>query len=947
MRFRRITFTLFCLLLSISVCHTQSNISDVQYTTQSGMLSNVTYHGIFDQSDFLWICQNHGLSRFDGTHFTNFTVDDGLPDNDVVCVTEDTKGTIWAQPFQREAAFLKKGAFRFQNVNTIIHPDTVKKDQFYRVFALKNGKVGLVTESGVIRILGNDRWISSYYLNTPLLYFNIFLYEPEDGKIILLSSQNQFIIDLSKKTLQRKPFYRFVRIDYNNEWICFQNIDNSSSVLCENIRSKKQYLIEDVRTSHRFGIFKTGVLINQDGANLSFYNFRTKKVTDLAKQVILAHAIENKAGTVQVLFTADNGIHLQSREPASGTRFKNKSPAFFYLNENQIYVSDAVGNLLNLPNDAKKNISSETFVSGVFSEKIRGMDLVYGGKTIISNENELVREAAKMRGSKAVYLLNDSIRYVATYKGAFLFNNRTRRAKNIYLGRTTAISAGPKGSIFIGTIRGLIEYRSDGKLIDWSETGKFRQIRITDLCFRKQVLWVATAGNGLSAIFNGKAHSILNSKNGTSRNHIETIEESDNNQLYLGYTTGAQKLTYTFDGYQIHLKNLVTLDIFKDDGIRDFFFHNGIVYGLSTTSLYQFNTRKKIPVRSFQLQITRLSLNNVIRKVQRQIVVNAGKYDLQIEFSTQNYQRLPIHYRYQVNKEEWNYLSDGSLSLDKLGPGEYQVTIQVLNNYNRPSDSQIITISIAYPFYVQSWFIISTAFCLVVLIYLLARYYTKNHFQKLNDKLIQQNKLRELELIALKAQINPHFVFNCLNTIKGLIHQKRILEADLYIDRFAQLFRNTLEASFEQDYPLSSEINYLRAYLEIEQMSMNYRFDFEFLIDPAINPDQTFIPAMLLQPHVENAVKHGVSILRERKGMISISFQKQDDFLVCTVRDNGPGRIHEKKQAEHHTGKGISITEKRARLYAIETAFIEHGSEGVSIILKLQMTKQHDSRTHH
>jgi len=944
-----LTTNLIC--ICIAAGYSQTNLHTVQYTTQSGMLSNTTYYGLFDRDNFLWICQNHGLSRFDGTHFTNFTVEDGLPDNDIIYVTEDSTGTIWAQPFQREPAFLKKNAVRFQTIRTIIHPDTVKKDQSYRVFPLRDGKVGLISENGVIRIIQHNRLLTSYFLRSRfpgiyLHYHNAFLYETHDKKMILFCSLNKFTFDLTQRTVKQEPFYGYLRVESFGEWICFQSVLNGPPLLCLNSRTGEQISIPLTRSVHRFGVFKTGVLINPEEASLLFFDFKTRKVVELPEHVILAHATENKAGDVRVLFSADNGIRVQNQPSGTEEQFQGKIPGFFHLQKNQLYVSDFIGNLLNLPDGSVRNITAGTYDVGVFSEQVNGKDLVYGNSTIIiSNPDELIYDAANMMGVKAVSILNDSIRYVATRKGAFWFNNKTRKAKLLYLGRSTAISPGPNGSVFIGTIQGLIERTASGELINWSDAGTFNPIRITDLSFRNGILWVATAGEGLSAVYNGKAHLILNAENGTSRNHIETIEASDNGQLYIGYINGAQQLSYTFSGGKLHIEDLTELPVLRGEGIRNFFFHADTMYGLSTNSLYRFDTRTKIPVRSFQLQITRVLLNKTAQTIQPRTALAPGKYDLQVEFSTQNYQRLPVRYRYRVNTGNWIYVSDGSLSLDQLGSGNYRITIQVLNNYNRPSDSHTLTISIAYPFYVQNWFLIATGFCLIILLYLLVRYFTKRHYQKLNDELLQQNKLRELELVALKAQINPHFVFNCLNSIKSLMYQKRIGEADRYIDRFATLFRNTLEASFERNYPLSSEISYLQAYLEIEQLSSNNGFNFEFILSPSLDPERIFIPAMLLQPHVENAVKHGVSARNDKQGLITVSFNLQGERLVCTVRDNGPGSVRQPlpKESHLHTGKGISITEKRAQLYAIDTAFIEHATGGRSVILTLQITLQHDS----
>lgn len=929
--------------LFVSVSYAQTFDYSVQYTKRTGMLSNIAYFGMFDRNNFLWICQNQGLSRFNGTDFTHFTVQDGLPDNDITYVTEDTKGTIWVQPFQREAAFLKPNTPRFQNVNTIIHPDTVKKDETYRVFVLKHGKVALVTYQGTIRIIQNDRWIASYHTNCQMHFHTIYLSETADNKLTLYCSGNKFTINLQNKTMKHQTFFKYLRLVADQGWLCFQGIVKGPLLLCQNIKTGESFPVKDIHAIHRFGIFKAGILMNQEGGNLSFFDFKTKKTSPLNNKAVLAHAIENESGTVRALITGDNGIHIQSKETFSGKHFLEQAPAFFYLIHQQVFISDAVGNLLNLPGGAKRNISNNVYKSTAFAERIGDTDLIYGSVSPSSDTNIPFRNISKMGAIKDVYLLNDSIRYIGTYRTAFILNIKSREIKSIYDGRTTAISAGSNGSVFIGTIQGLKEITASGKLIDWSETGRFKPIRVTDLCFKKNVLWVATAGDGLSAIYNGKAHQVLSSANGTSRDHIECIEESENKQVYIGYMDGAEKIIYRIKDGKLKIQHLITLDIFKDEGIRKFFFFRGLMYGMGYNSLFQFDTRNPTPLRKFQLQITRLSINKRARKIQAKTNLTPGKYNLQIEFSAQNYQRLPVRYRYRLNKENWTYTSNGSISLDQLSSGEYQITIQVLSNYNRPSDSQVITISIDYPFYSRKEFILGLLVSLLITVYLSVRYFLKRRYQKLNDKLLQQSKLRELELIALKAQINPHFVFNCLNSIKGLIYRERIKEADLYIDRFAQLFRSTLEASYENDYPLASEISYLKAYLEIEQMSMNYKFDFEFIIDPKIDLNRTLIPAMLLQPYVENSVKHGVSVLRNQKGLIVISFEKRENYLICTILDNGPVRkVQHPKPTGQHLGKGMAITKKRAQLYEIETELIEHTAGGTSVILKLLIAKHYD-----
>lgn len=151
-----------------------------------------------------------------------------------------------------------------------------------------------------------------------------------------------------------------------------------------------------------------------------------------------------------------------------------------------------------------------------------------------------------------------------------------------------------------------------------------------------------------------------------------------------------------------------------------------------------------------------------------------------------------------------------------------------------------------------------------------------------------QLKLSELELKAIKAQMNPHFIFNCLNSIQLFIMQKHDELAQEYLSDFSLLIRQTLEMARLNFVSLEEEIRYLQTYLRLEKMRFEERMDYEIHVDPKIDPDRTEIPTMLLQPYVENAVKHGINH-PIHKGKIRIHFQEKEDLLICTIEDNGIG----------------------------------------------------------
>ncbi|KAA9356388.1 sensor histidine kinase [Larkinella humicola] len=177
--------------------------------------------------------------------------------------------------------------------------------------------------------------------------------------------------------------------------------------------------------------------------------------------------------------------------------------------------------------------------------------------------------------------------------------------------------------------------------------------------------------------------------------------------------------------------------------------------------------------------------------------------------------------------------------------------------------------------------------------------------QRRKTRLEQADKNRlQLELKAIHAQLNPHFVFNALSSIQGLINKEDIEGANRYLSDFARLLRESLHHAHKNELSLHEEIQMLDTYLKLEQL----RFGFQYSIraDIAINVYETAIPVMLLQPLVENAVKHGVAS-QQKKGVIAVVFSRLDQVMTVAITDNGRGFTEEKAG----NGLGLSLTRDR------------------------------------
>src|SRR5690606_3893672 len=182
-----------------------------------------------------------------------------------------------------------------------------------------------------------------------------------------------------------------------------------------------------------------------------------------------------------------------------------------------------------------------------------------------------------------------------------------------------------------------------------------------------------------------------------------------------------------------------------------------------------------------------------------------------------------------------------------------------------------------------------------------------------------KHQMSELEIKALRAQINPHFLFNCMNSINRMILDGDNDNASLYLTKFSRLVRLILENTERSLVSLQNELALLESYIQLESLRFKGRIDYKIRIDDSVDPDSTYLPSMVLQPFVENAIWHGLMHKTgEEKGVIGITVREIDDRLHCVIEDNGVGRERARELQQRSVIKsksmGMKITEERLRL---------------------------------
>ena len=281
--------------------------------------------------------------------------------------------------------------------------------------------------------------------------------------------------------------------------------------------------------------------------------------------------------------------------------------------------------------------------------------------------------------------------------------------------------------------------------------------------------------------------------------------------------------------------------------------------------------------------------------------------------------RSPQDVKYQsllspFDKKYQDATSDRSIVYSNLPSGTYTYRLRSTIDGINYNYSDVINISVKSKEELSSLWWILAGVCLALLfLALLANYRLQQYKERsslLTSKLRTANELLTSQQKTMQLQMNPHFLFNALNSIQGLVSLNRNDEAKKYLKTFSRMMRSVLDFSTVDKIDLQSEINYLKDYISIEQMTRSNSFEFELNVDESLLEDDIKLPPMILQPFIENAIIHGVSSIKSGKIVIDI-FDRETE-LHCIISDNGIGRkAAAQKQKSSHKSVAISLAKER------------------------------------
>jgi|GEM_PF-1395673 len=399
------------------------------------------------------------------------------------------------------------------------------------------------------------------------------------------------------------------------------------------------------------------------------------------------------------------------------------------------------------------------------------------------------------------------------------------------------------------------------------------------------------------------------------------------------------------------------LDISKDFYALRYLGNQQLLIGQSDKLvLFHIPSVKKNKAQAYSL-ITGLSVNDspVANTCLRDgLILSYYQNRINIEFACVSY-KMPeqnmFAYRLKGAETEWSYTPKSNITYARLQPGRYVFEVKSANSTGVWSAVESIPVRIRYPFWQTWWFIAIMVLLLILAIYTFIRWRINRVRKAEKTKTALSQHVAQLEMKALRAQMNPHFIFNSLSSIQESILTGKTDAASKYLSKFSRLIRLILENSGKHFISLKTEIESLTLYLELESFRFE-NFIYRVAIDPALDVNTIQIPSMIIQPFVENALKHGLA-KKEGEKELKIILKKEGQQLIALVEDNGIGRTKAAalKPAEStmHQSMGIRITEERLQLLGLQQeekqgAFIYdlHDNEGhatgtlVKIILPIE-----------
>ncbi len=935
------------------------------YSPDNGLASYTVYYALQDSKGYIWFATESGISRFDGYKFTNFTIEDGLGGDEIFYIHEDSKKRIWFLSYNGKLSYYYNGSIYNHSNDTLLHK--TKTNIFFKSFLEdKDSNLWFGTGYNGIIKLTNNKKVEKYNVTNGLPDNNVFFIW-EDNKNEIWAALGNGIVNITKNYKKISISYPFIDMPSdlkllkknNGRVIFFHNkklfeICDSLIIPIDtfNIITKKINSLSQSKNNNIWVATNTGAILFENG-----------KISDdngkrFLKGEIISSVLQDKENNIWFT-TLGNGVFYTPSVDFLTYKDELQTNEIFCIdadNNNNIWLGSKNGNYSIIKKGKIKNYKTIPF----FKTRNRVKDILctsdntiwIGTDNILINfdngniENFLLSSIKSISENKkgdiwiarsgAVFKLTKEIKDIARYSKGDNWQkkisnvNNFMKYKSIYNITTHSICADDT-ILWLGTLIGLKAYIYDkDTIIDYSTFHNALKQRITSIKISEDAtLYVATYGKGLVIIKNDSIYNIT-TKNGLISNICKSLYVVDNNNIWLATNSGINKIEWSAQSnFSYKIKTYNINSGLASNEVNEIYAKGDNIWVATSNGLTVFNESKiynnNIPP---PIYITNVSISDLDTIILNKYTLPYYNNNIKIDFLGLSYKnRIDLSYLYKMEGLDttWHNTENKSVVFRALSPGNYKflVKAKIFNTVSKTP--AYIHFVIKKAFWQNWWFrALIIAFILGIISFIM-----NYRIQQIKKENKLKQKLTETKLSALSAQMHPHFISNSLNSIQNYFLNNDIETANKYLTDFGKLIRYILENSGQTNIPIANEIKSVKLYLSLEVLRLENKFEYKINIDENIDIYNSYLPSLIIQPYVENAIWHGIAPL-DTKGKIIINFTKKNNGIICIIEDNGIGR---KKSEElkrlYKKHKSISMNINKERLDLLNTKKLEQLSVNI------------------
>lgn len=918
-----------------------------QFTEKDGLPDVEFYNLIEDQQGFIWLAADKGLYRYNGKEFKNFTNKNkrGLS---VFEPFEDKSGKIWSLNISGQIFYTEKDSLQiFTDLGDVLKGELAKyivRENDVLVFSTQNiYSINKKTKKRV-KLIDSEAHIGSpFYVNKKILVcINEVVFEIKGNALVknfTLPSSSHFkeSIETSSTIFTLNKMLFIVRQNSleNNERALFVHKDGEG---CKEIAFPKE--LQNKRLTYFHQENNLLWVCTSDGVFVyKFLNNKMVFVTDYLKNIFVTKLMIDsndnywfsslKAG-VYVIPNINISQYDFSKEYEGITSMEK-------INDNELIFGTSKGKV------GIYNLSSKTIKEIVLSSTNKVSAIAYDANknlTLISQEDNsylYYNKTSKLVlnkdfiNAKKISIINGNKFIYATYNGAYYISDFNKKINvlddvlNFKRTYTSCFSFKDEKS-YIAFVDDLIVCQ-EGKL---PQTIRFKNkpIFAFDISETKDgTIWVATFKDGIFGIRDNKVIYNFNESNGLISNQTGKIK-SDNNNLWIVTNKGIQ----LFNTENLTFKTLTKTDGINSYNIKGIEVLGSEVFFASNTGLFSLNSKKVFKNnKTPNIYITSIEVNEKPQILKQDYLLNSKEKSIKISFNTNGFQskeKYSYKYRLKGVNNKWIPLETGIdfVKYNSLNAGDYIFEVTFDNNMFSNAKPLAIQFTIQKPYWEEWWFYVLIIGVIITLIFIYFNEKIKTLRNKQKEEMQKEllsKKLVFSQLEALRSQMNPHFIFNALNSIQEYILFNNKDLASNYLIKFSRLIRIYLEHSQLNEVILKEEINALKIYLQLEKIRFEDILEYHLEIDDLIDQNNIKIPSLFIQPYVENALKHGL-LHKFKNRILKVNFQKDGEHenLICIIEDNGIGREASfelnKSREKQHASFATSANEKRLNLINLD-----------------------------